>query len=454
MAWARPLALCACSKLDLALLSLSAPLVLLSRLLPQPFDDRLAELGEVPERLQPLGPLQRNEQREKWTLVRAAEIDRTVRALLAPPYWVLDVGHGDCLLADSLAQHENYVVEALDVVGTEEPQGQRLGKVRLTRGSLERIPFEDEMFDVIILSNVLELSSNIPGALLEASRMLRPGGIFFCDTVERSLASFLGVGGSSDWRFFISPQELQHGLREVEIANFTHQAWRRSWSGSWRLEEGGSAWSPLLDVHYLALARRERPAYYQYTVNEPVGVLRADPLKEEMLSLCRVLSVGFEPDTWDLECCEGDEERPTNVPAEHIHRWPVYQNGTMNRVWHNSTWRDCRVLGWGSRTCTYDVALVDTGQALPGVWHGDLQTAAEYRPGDAAELKVEEEVPKAGAKSNSSNITKWIRCTVLGANEARGTYDIRIPTPNGPKPFKDVPRIASSFLRPRREAAP
>merc|ERR1719362_2780340 len=86
------------------------------------------------------------------------------------------------------------------------------------------------------MSDVLEHLQDLPRALQEVSRVARPGALFLFDTIDRSWSSFL-VGivgaeyivgiimrGSHDWRLFIRPDELRHGLAAAGFHGFEHEA--------------------------------------------------------------------------------------------------------------------------------------------------------------------------------------------------------------------------------------
>ena len=47
---------------------------------------------------------------------------------------------------------------------------------RLAQASIERLPFEDERFDVVAATGVLEYVDDVPAAVAELARVLRPGG--------------------------------------------------------------------------------------------------------------------------------------------------------------------------------------------------------------------------------------------------------------------------------------
>eukprot|EP00929_Paragymnodinium_shiwhaense_P122843 TRINITY_DN9601_c0_g1_i3.p1 TRINITY_DN9601_c0_g1~~TRINITY_DN9601_c0_g1_i3.p1 ORF type:complete len:235 (-),score=20.06 TRINITY_DN9601_c0_g1_i3:151-855(-) len=112
------------------------------------------------------------------------------------------------------------------------------GRASFDLGSAYKLPFEDGSFDSVVISDVLEHLSDLPTALSEARRVLRPGGVFLYDTLDRTTVSFVLaiVGaeyitsitprGSHDWRLFIQPEELQRGLAAAGFKDFAAESYR------------------------------------------------------------------------------------------------------------------------------------------------------------------------------------------------------------------------------------
>jgi 2-polyprenyl-6-hydroxyphenyl methylase/3-demethylubiquinone-9 3-methyltransferase len=67
----------------------------------------------------------------------------------------------------------------------------------------EKIPFPDNSFDVIFCCDVLEHVRNFYQVISEIKRVLKKGGIFFYDTINRTFLSWLIVIKiMQDWRYF------------------------------------------------------------------------------------------------------------------------------------------------------------------------------------------------------------------------------------------------------------
>jgi SAM-dependent methyltransferase len=118
---------------------------------------------------------------------------RAVLAMLglAPGERVLDVGAGPGFLTAEMAEA---VGPRGDVVGLEPSESMRAlaerrelpagsAPVRHVDGDATKLPFGDDEFDVVTSTQVYEYIADMPAALAEARRVLRPGGrLFVLDT--------------------------------------------------------------------------------------------------------------------------------------------------------------------------------------------------------------------------------------------------------------------------------
>jgi ubiquinone/menaquinone biosynthesis C-methylase UbiE len=115
-----------------------------------------------------------------------------------------------------------------DAVATDISQGmldaldasaRRLGlEVETVRAEAERLPFDDESFDLVFGHAVLHHLPNLDAAFSEFRRVLRPGGlIVFCGEPSRygdRLASYpkrAGVRAAPFWRYVMRAEERRNG---------------------------------------------------------------------------------------------------------------------------------------------------------------------------------------------------------------------------------------------------
>ena len=147
----------------------------------------------------------------------------------------LDIGCGGGLLAEEFA-HLGCAVVGVD------PSEESLAAARIHAADQglaidyqcatgEALPFADQSFDLAYCCDVLEHVADLRQVIAETARVLKPGGIYFYDTINRTLRSRLIAikllqdwhwtalmpPRLHDWRMFIRPAELyrtleQHGL--------------------------------------------------------------------------------------------------------------------------------------------------------------------------------------------------------------------------------------------------
>ena len=108
------------------------------------------------------------------------------RARLVPPAaregsLLLDLACGGGLLAPHLAG-AGYRHVGVDLSATALPLARTHGVIPV-RGDVLRLPFADEVADVVVAGEVLEHVADLPAAVAEACRVLRPGGTLVIDTI-------------------------------------------------------------------------------------------------------------------------------------------------------------------------------------------------------------------------------------------------------------------------------
>ncbi len=150
---------------------------------------------------------------------------------------VLDVGCGGGLLAEEFARLGCQVTgidpsEPSLATAHRHAQQSRL-EISYQSGVGEHLPFVDASFDVVVCCDVLEHVNDIAQVIPEISRVLMPGGIFFYDTINRTLftnlvyikmaqewpsTSFMPPN-LHDWQMFIKPQELLLCMQRYHLQN-------------------------------------------------------------------------------------------------------------------------------------------------------------------------------------------------------------------------------------------
>lgn len=145
---------------------------------------------------------------------------------------LLDVGCGGGLLAEDFAALGCKVtgvdrsVPTLDAARVHALQGGL--DIRYVEGDAARLPFDDGRFDVVCCCDMLEHVDDVGPVITEIARVLRPGGVFFFDTINRTWQSkLLAIKLAQDWwptrvvprnlhvwEKFIRPQELARHLSD------------------------------------------------------------------------------------------------------------------------------------------------------------------------------------------------------------------------------------------------
>lgn len=82
-----------------------------------------------------------------------------------------------------------------------------------TRGDATRLPFRAASFDAVVLIWVLHLLRDVPAAIAEAARVLRPGGVVVT-TVDKN-------GPGRDRFALVAELAARHGLRPAGETRFT-----------------------------------------------------------------------------------------------------------------------------------------------------------------------------------------------------------------------------------------
>jgi 2-polyprenyl-6-hydroxyphenyl methylase/3-demethylubiquinone-9 3-methyltransferase len=167
--------------------------------------------------------------------VRAGYAAKTVSRELGPDSagkTALDLGCGGGFMTEEIARlgFETWGLDPSEAslrAATAHASGQGL-KIQFVRGTGEAIPFRTGSCDALFCCDVLEHVRDLAPVVAEISRVLKPGGVFCYDTINRTLLSKLvAVKIGQEWKrwafmpprlhvweMFIKPGELRSLLRQ------------------------------------------------------------------------------------------------------------------------------------------------------------------------------------------------------------------------------------------------
>ena len=171
-------------------------------------------------------------------LLRAEHIVRTpwILSLLPPSSKILDIGCGAGLLSNVLAKNQ-HMVTGIDLSEKSLQTARKYddtNSVTYLQANAYSLPFPDASFDSVCALDILEHVEEPHLLIAEASRILKPKGLFFFHTFNRTLRSYLMVIKGVEWcvrntpknmhvyPLFIKPRELEelcelHKLKILSI---------------------------------------------------------------------------------------------------------------------------------------------------------------------------------------------------------------------------------------------
>jgi 2-polyprenyl-6-hydroxyphenyl methylase/3-demethylubiquinone-9 3-methyltransferase len=141
---------------------------------------------------------------------------------------VLDLGCAGGFMAEALARRGATVTgidPAADAVEAARRHAAETGlRIRYDTGVGEALPYGDGAFDAVVCVDVLEHVADLDLVLSEVARVLRPGGLFLYDTINRNALARLATitmaedilrllpRGTHDPALFIRPAELRRAM--------------------------------------------------------------------------------------------------------------------------------------------------------------------------------------------------------------------------------------------------
>ena len=201
--------------------------------------------------------------------IAAAHFDRDPKSLR--PFeglTLLDIGCGGGLLSEPMARL-GFAVTGADAseknVRTAQTHAEAGGlPVTYRATTAETLAGEGLLFDVILNMEVVEHVADLPAFLAACATMVKPGGLMFVATLNKTLKSLalakIGAEyvlgwlprGTHDWSRFIPPNVLQALLEETRLNILKKQGVAFDPLGwDWKL-------SPDMDVNYMLVATKPK----------------------------------------------------------------------------------------------------------------------------------------------------------------------------------------------------
>lgn len=142
---------------------------------------------------------------------------------------ILDIGCGAGFLSNDLAL-AGHKVTGLDLSSSSLKVAEsrdRTHSVKYIQGDAYHVPFPSRSFDVVASMDMLEHVSDPQQVIAEASRVLRPGGLFFFNTFNKNPLAWLVVIKGMEWfvkntpsqyhvySLFLEPNKLRLWMEDV-----------------------------------------------------------------------------------------------------------------------------------------------------------------------------------------------------------------------------------------------
>jgi 2-polyprenyl-6-hydroxyphenyl methylase/3-demethylubiquinone-9 3-methyltransferase len=153
------------------------------------------------------------------------------------PQTLLDVGCGGGFLSEEFAKI-GFDVTGIDpspvlLKAAREHAAENSLVIKYLDGYGENLPLADNCFDFVACCDVFEHVNDPESVICEISRVMKPGGVFFYDTINRTFKSYLAAikiaqewkftaweqPGSHAWNKFVKPERLIEIMRNNGLIN-------------------------------------------------------------------------------------------------------------------------------------------------------------------------------------------------------------------------------------------
>ncbi len=179
---------------------------------------------------------------------------------------LLDIGCGGGLLSEPMARL-GFAVAGADAsdknIGTARAHAAQSGlEIDYRATSAESLVEEGLAFDVVLNMEVVEHVADVPAYLAACTRLVKPGGLTFVATLNKTLKSLalakIGAEyvlnwlprGTHDWNRFLPPAQLKAALEETGLTILKTQGISFDPLGwDWKLSSD-------VDVNYMLVAKR------------------------------------------------------------------------------------------------------------------------------------------------------------------------------------------------------
>ncbi|MDG7056003.1 MAG: bifunctional 2-polyprenyl-6-hydroxyphenol methylase/3-demethylubiquinol 3-O-methyltransferase UbiG [Wolbachia endosymbiont of Meromenopon meropis] len=162
---------------------------------------------------------------------------------------LLDIGCGGGILSESMARI-GITVSGIDIckknIEVAQSHAEKIGlSIEYIHTSIEDLS-NDKKYDIILLMEVVEHVDNLEFFIKKAVELLKPDGLMFVSTINRTIKSFcfaiIGAEyilnwlprGTHNWNKFLKPSEIANHLRENNIilenvSGIEYSVMRREW---------------------------------------------------------------------------------------------------------------------------------------------------------------------------------------------------------------------------------